>query len=97
MLVVGAVILLPKTYVETCLLRTRWFLGETSGDPEALVSTRGETLGARLGFMSILARLRERILRVVGKLCTTYVLLFMLVSRSPFSIISDFESGRPRL
>ena len=50
------------------LVASVWHLGGPSTDPVGLRSTRRETLGSRLGFLSILGGSKDRILRVFSHL-----------------------------
>ena len=87
--------LVRKMCYLSCPLRSLWYLVGPSSDPGALGNTRRETLGSRLGFLSISARFLEYISRFVGKHQRRMRVFVISVSKLRFLMISGSGSGRP--
>ena len=67
-----------------------WHPGGPGADPGAPGSRRKDTLGSRLGFLSILGGFRDRF----WEPWTNMSVFVMLVSRSHFVVILGSKSGR---
>jgi hypothetical protein len=70
-----------------------WHPGGPGADPGAPGSRRKDTLGSRLGFLSILGGFRDPFLRAFWETWTKLSVFVMLVSRSHFVLILGSDSG----
>ena len=71
-----------------------WHPGGPGADPGAPGSRRKDTLGSRLGFLSILGGFRDPFLIAFWEPWTKMSVFVMLVSRSHFVVILGSKSGR---